>query len=227
MRVRKPRQIDEYLEGLADFLNTAHGGVTDKEWRSFLKRIEKNDSMGSYFHSYVVDSMKSKKSRHVDRVPLQKAKDIRAEMHYDALAYLHSNQKLYADWPYAGLVGCLNELELKTKYQCQPEKRYGKPLPHQAILHSNDKRRWIARVWPEATTTKELLYTILAAALVDGTLNRLQVCRECKKYIAVKQGNRRFCPGTSCKDDYFNREKAQDPTFKQAARQKRKPLKAS
>ena len=222
MRVRKPRQIDEYLEGLADFLNTAQGNVTEKEWRSFLKRIEKNDSMGSYFHSYRVDSMKSKKVRHVDRVTLQEAKDIRSEMHYDALAYLHSDKAIYADWPYAGLVGCLNELKLETQYQCQPEKRYGKRLPHQPVLRDNDKRRWIARVWPKATTTKELLYTILAGALVGGTLNRLQVCRGCGQYIAVKQGNRRFCPGTSCKDDYFNRQKAQDPEFKKAARIKRR-----
>lgn len=227
MRVRKPRRIDKFLEGLADFLNTAHENVTEKEWQLFLKRIEKNDSMGSYFHSYVFDSMKSKKARHVARVTLQQAKDIRTEVHYDALAYLRSDKKIYTDWPYAGLVGCLNELKLETQYQCQPEKRYGRRLSHQAVLRSNDKRRWIARVWPKATTTKELLYTILAAALVDGTLNRLQVCRECGKYIAVKDRKRRFCPGTSCKDDYFNRQKAQDPTFKEAARQKRKPLKAS
>jgi hypothetical protein len=42
MRVHKQRRIDEYLEGLADFLNTACANATEKEWRLFLKRIEKN-----------------------------------------------------------------------------------------------------------------------------------------------------------------------------------------
>jgi hypothetical protein len=217
MRVSKPRQIDEYLEGLADFLNVAHGKVTKKEWQSFLKRIEKNDSMGSYFHSHPIEG---KRVRHRDRVTLQEAKDIRAEMHYKALAYLYSDKAIYRDWPYAGLVGCLNDLQLETQYQCQPEKRYGKPLPHQPVLRDNDKRRWIARVWPKATSTKELLYTILAGALVGGTLNRLQVCRACGKYIAVKQRNRRFCPGTNCKDDYFNRQK-KDEDFRTTAKLKR------
>jgi len=219
MRVRKPRRIDEYLEGLADFLNTAHSDVAEKEWRLFLKRIERT-AIGSYFHAYVIDSMKSKRARHLDRITLQEAKDIRTEMHHDALVYLHSNKELRS--PYAGLVACLNELELKTQYQCTSEKFYGKPLHGQAILRSHGNR-WVARVWPLAKTTKELLYTILAEALVNSTLNRLKVCKQCGKYLAVKDRKRDFCPGTSCKDDFFNRQKSKDGTFK-TARRKRKLL---
>jgi hypothetical protein len=113
----------------------------------------------------------------------------------------------------------LNRLELKTQYECQPAN--GKVRPGQAILRSHEKN-WASRSWLVATNIKELLYTILATALVNGTLNRLQVCKECGKYITVKDRKRRFCPGTSCKDDFFNRQKKQDLGFKKDARLKRK-----
>jgi len=216
MRVHKPRRIDEYLEGLADFLNTAHANATEKEWRLFLKRIEKNGSMGTYFFSTFRDFSRPKaKTKEVPDITLQEAKDIRTEMHHNALQYLRTKE----DRPYDALVGCLNKLELKTNYECVAVT--GKVRPGQAILRSHDKN-WASRTLTLATNIKELLYTILATALVNGTLNRLQVCKECGKYIAVKQRNRRFCPGTSCKDDFFNREKAQDPDFKKTARMKRR-----
>lgn len=217
MRVHKPRRIDEYLEGLADFLNTAHANATEKEWRLFLKRIEKNGSMERYFFTGVVDLSrpKAKTKEVVPLITLQEAKDIRTEIHHNALQYLRTKQ----DRPYDALVGCLNGLELKTQYQCVAVT--GKVRPGQAILRSHDKN-WASRSWLVATNIKELLYTILATALVNGTLNRLQVCRECGKYITLKDRKRRFCPSTSCKDDFFNRQKRQDLEFKRTARIKRK-----
>ena len=215
MRVYRPRRIDEYLEGLADFLNTACANATEKEWRLFLKRIEKNGSTGTYFFSIVEDPSRPKaKTKEVPAITLQEAKDIRTEMHHNALQYLRTKQ----DRPYDALVDCLNALELKIQYQCMPA--IGKVRPGQAILRSHDKN-WASRSWLVATNIKELLYTILATALVNGTLNRLQVCKECGKYITVKDRKRRFC-GTSCKDDFFNRQKKKDLEFKNAARIKRK-----
>jgi hypothetical protein len=219
MRVYKPRRIDEYLKGLADFLNTARANATEKEWRLFLKGIKKNRLMRSYFFSGVVDFSRPKITEDFKQaeplITLQEAKDIRTEMHDNALQYLRTKQ----DRPYDALVGCLNKLELKIQYQCVAVT--GRVRPGQAILRGNDKN-WASRSWTLATNIKELLYTILATALVNGTLNRLQVCKECGRYIAVKQRNRRFCPGTSCKDDFFNREKTQDPDFKKTARIKRR-----
>src|SRR5262249_38181387 len=115
MRVHRPRRIDEYLEGLADFLNTARANASEKEWRLFLKRIEKNGSMGSYFFSGFVDFSRPKaKTKEEPLITLQEAKDIRTEMHHNALQYLRTKQ----DRPYDALVGCLNRLKLKTEYQC-------------------------------------------------------------------------------------------------------------
>jgi hypothetical protein len=218
VRVYRPRRIDKYLEGLAYFLNTAHANATEKEWRLFLKRIEKNGSIGTYFFDEDRSRPKAK-PKEVPSITLQEAKDIRGEMHHDTLAYLRSDKSTYQHSPYARLVDRLNRLELKTQYECQPAN--GKVRPGQAILRSHEKN-WASRSWLVATNVKELLYTILARALVNGTLNRLQVCKECGKYITVKDRKRRFCPGTSCKDDFFNRQKKQDLGFKKDARLKRK-----
>jgi len=209
----------EFLQGLALFLNTVHPMATEKEWRSFRKRIEKN-VIGSYFYSHTTSLTlrgprpDPRKTGKVERVTLDEAKDIRAEMHHDALAYLRSKEEL--DWPYAALVCALNDLKLVNQYQCFPET--GKPRPGQAILHSHGKR-WAGQFWPIATTTKELLYTILGAALVDGTLNRLRVCLQCGKYVVVKHGRRKFCPNSNkCKDDYNNKRRLAEGYFRQNRR---------
>src|SRR4030095_6204572 len=141
MRVHRPRRIDEYLEGLADFLNTACANATEKEWRLFLKRIEKNGSMGSYFFSSVVDLSRPKaKTKEEPLITLQEAKDIRTVMHHNALQYLRTKQSLRYD----ALGGCLNGLELKPQPQCVGVT--GKARPGQAILRSHDKN-WASRSW--------------------------------------------------------------------------------
>jgi hypothetical protein len=245
MRVRKPRRIDEYLEGLADFLNSTRSAAADEEiraarealarvvagrdeakaehaairrlcdakeeaaWRSFCRRIKKHPTMKFYFYSYSPVRL---------RVSRMEAKDIREEIHRD-LAYLRTEE--YLPMPYAALAQSLTGLQLKMHYEVKAAR---KPKPGQAILRSDDKRKWVATARPIAESTREQLYGILATALLDGTLNRLQVCKECGKYIAVKDRKRRFCPGTSCKDDFFNREKAQDPAFRKTARMKRRTV---
>jgi hypothetical protein len=114
---------------------------------------------------------------------------------------------------------------MPTGYRCLEIKGDRKPWPGQNVLHSGDGRRWVTTPWPIARNTKELLYTVLAGALIYGTLDRLKVCRECKKYMVVKDLKRQFCEGSKCKDEYFNRQKLEDGTF-QTARRKRRLLNA-
>jgi len=106
--------------------------------------------------------------------------------------------------PYQGLVDTLTDLELPATYQCLPLVR--RPRPGQATLLSPDGRRWIAQSRPLARTAKERLYSILAGALIQGTLNHLKVCPQCKKYFVTKTLKRNFC-STKCKDGWHNRER--------------------
>jgi hypothetical protein len=234
MRVRKPRRIDEYLEGLADFLNSTRSAAADEEirrareasarvvagrdeakaehaairrlcaakeevaWRSFCRRIKKHPTMDVYFYSYSPVRL---------RVSRMEAKNIREEIHRD-LAYLRTEE--YLPMPYGALAQSLTGLQLKMHYQVNAAR---KPKPGQAILRSDDKRKWVATAQPIAENTRELLYGILAAALLNGTLNRLKLCKQCQKYLAVKERKREFCPGTSCKDDFFNRERKGSPNL--------------
>jgi len=109
MSVKRTPRTEPFFRGLADFLNTAHRGMTEKQWQSFLKRIEKNP-IGSYFHSHSV-SLATNEARKMQRVTFQEAQEIRAEMHGVALGYLRSEERL--DWPFSALVACLKQSAVK------------------------------------------------------------------------------------------------------------------
>ncbi len=187
MRVRKPRRINEYLEGLADFLNSTAPGATEKQWDSFCRRIKKHPTVGSYFFRSC-DRDESGRFINPERISLGEARNIRAEIH-DDLAYLRTTEEL--NMPYGPLAASLTALRLPMLYQCNSLK--GKPRPGQAILRSHGKR-WVTKAQPIAENTREQLYGILATALIEGSLNRLQVCLWCGKYLAVKDRKRRFAP---------------------------------
>jgi hypothetical protein len=125
------------------------------------------------------------------------------------------------------LLGTLNRLELKTKYDCNPVGFYGKPRPGQVILKVG-KNQFVPRVYPEATTARELLYVTLGAALMDGRLERLKTCGFCKQWTAGKKTSKKFC-STVCKDNFNNQRRLSegDHNKRRAAARRRRLLRVS
>lgn len=180
------KRNDSGLFLLADFMNTAVWGATKKQWQKLA---------GKFNLGYQLNLMS-----------LGEAIELRCELH-DALSFLRLDARRLRkiDNPYDSLVVCLNGLKMPTNYQCTEIKKGGALRPGQAILRSRDKRRWVAQFWPNAPGPKELLYTLLAGALIDGTMNRLKVCRHCGRYFAARDIKREFCPGEKCRIKFFNR----------------------
>ena len=216
MRVTKPLRTEDYLRGLAEFMNVAKPDVTEKQWRAFVQRMAKSTSpLNTYFTSLRLGTGKIEK---VERISLKEACDARAEIH-SALDFLRNKRQ--DDRPFAALIDALNDLELVTQYQCLPVT--GKARPGAPILHAYGKR-WQATLFPVTRTTKHLLYTILASALTNGALMRLKLCSHCKKYIAVEDTERRFC-SIQCKDDFNNRRRLAEGYFRKNREMNRKKRK--
>jgi hypothetical protein len=213
----------EYLKGLAVFLNAVHPKMTKRQWAKFRHGIEKH-AIGGWFSS-MSSSRKTplkmqknglpsaKGRRKEERISLEEAKLLRQEMR-DALGYLRADPLKSYKWadgetPYTALVENLNSLRLEQKWYCEPAA--GKLRPGQAILYSHGKR-WVAQSWPYTITTPDFLYSVLGAALLDGSINRLKMCPNCEKFLIAKDRKRRWC-SNQCKDNFHNERRLRDGTF--------------
>jgi hypothetical protein len=192
------------LDNLAFFLNSVTPDMTAAKWETFRKAAEKRGLFSTPFLSPPFTA----------RVTLEEAQGLSAEIARD-LRYRDKDP----DVPMARLLGTLNGLELKTKYECHPVRLYGKPRPGEVILKAG-KNSFVPKIYPEAKTVKELLYVTLGAALVDRTLDRLKTCLECRKWIVGKNAARKFCPD-ACKDNFNNRRRIKAGYFRKLRAVKR------
>jgi hypothetical protein len=192
------------LTDLAFFLNSVTPDMALAEWEKFHKAAQKRKA---FSHVFTVPAF-------TERVTLAEAQALRAEVARD-LAYRDKNPKA----PFASLLGSLNRLELKTVYQCLPLSVYGKPLPGQVILKAGGDS-FVPRVYPKATTPKELLYVTLGAALMAGVLGRLKTCLHCNKWIVGKNTGKRFC-SLACKDAFHYAARIKSGYFKDYQQERR------
>jgi len=196
------------LDDFAIFLNGVSPEMTPVQWEN-LCRGKKRSLFADIF------------TRTFDkRVTLDEARALRAEIARD-LSYRDKDP----DAPMASLLGSLDRLELKTKYQCMSLEMYGKTEPWQVILKAG-KNRFVILTRPDAKTPRELLYVTLGAALMNGTLDRLKRCKLCGKWIAGKNAGRKFC-STRCKDNFNNEQRRKDVTFAHSRKIKRLAFEAS
>lgn len=180
------------VELLAEFMNAAAFDATEAEWGKFTSKEESVLNSGY----------------RLDRMSLQDAIDTRFEIH-EALGFLRIDKRVLKKNvnPYIELTQLLSEVQMPTNYQCMALKKGRTIRQGQTILHSHDKRRWVAIFWPIAHGPRERIFTLLAGTLINGTFNKLKVCRHCGNYFAANDLKRDFCPGKNCKIDYFNRLK--------------------
>jgi predicted nucleic acid-binding Zn ribbon protein len=198
------------LKNLAFFLNTVTPDMTESQWIKFCEAAKKRALFATPFAS----------PHFTDKVSLTEAKGLRAEIARD-LIYRDKDP----DAPMASLLGSLDRLELKTKYQCMSLEMYGPRSPWQKIIKVG-KKSFVPLIRPEALTVKELLYVTLGAALMDGTLDRLKRCKRCGKWIAGKTTGRKFC-SSRCKDNFNNEQRRADGTFAHYRKLKRLAFEAS
>lgn len=178
------------LADVAYFLNAVMPEMTPAQWGEFQKVANKRKLLSDVFVTPAFS----------EQLTLDEAQALRGEIARD-LAYRDKNPAM----PFARLLGSLNQLGLKTKYQCLSLRLYGKPRPGQVILKVG-KTRFVPRIFPEAKTTKELLYVTLSAALMDGSLGRLKTCRFCSKWMVGKNSGKKFC-SILCKDNFNNQRR--------------------
>jgi hypothetical protein len=192
------------LDDLAFFLNSVTRDMTAAEWEKFCKAAKKRALFSTLFINPTF----------TERVMLAEAQGLRAEIARD-LAYRDKNPQVW----FASLLGSLNRLELKTVYGCTPLRLYGKTRPGQAILKAG-KNRFVPRIYPKATTTRELLYVTLGAALMDGTLERVKTCGFCKKWTVGKNAGKKYC-SDRCKDAFHYDARLKSGYFKNYQQERR------
>jgi hypothetical protein len=219
MRVAKTvEDMPPILKGLqfiAEFLNAVGPNTTREEWRAYLKRyIDAQRAKGSpLVLGPLVKFESTDKLRLKAAVTLRDAKQTRQFIKSD-LRYLYFDRERIQtkEAPFGPLTLRLNTQFKAGTWHCVKLKA-AKPEPGQAVLtrkrQDGATERWAASFQPFRVTRNlaEYCYAILGRALTSGKLGRLKICRHCGKYfVAVKDLGRDFCPNTTCKDAFFNRE---------------------
>ena len=226
MRVKKtkPKAIVDGLMQAVEFLNAIGAETTDEQWRAFLEAILKKNRPFGPFNSLATNILTGG-GRDVPTLRLEEAKQLRWWMNND-LGFVRAKKPVAK--PFEGLVYRLNKLKQEMRWQCDaaPEsfKRFN---PSQAIVKirwaDGTVGRWATISWPMIKTPEDYFYSILGKALETGDVTRLKICRECGKFfVAVKDRKRGFCEGTTCKDDFHNRQKGRDDYYKNRRQKERK-----
>lgn len=205
------------LQFIAEFLNAVGPNTTREEWRAYLKRyIHAQRSKGMRYTfgplAHLLEQRGSTDKAKAD-VTLRKAKETRQFIKSD-LRYLYFDREgiRTTEAPFGPLTLRLTEQFKAGTWHCV-KLDAAKPEPGQAVLtlkrRDGATERWAASFQPfrETRNLVEYCYAILSRALLSGKLGRLKMCRHCGKYfVAVKDLGRDFCPNTTCKDAFFNRE---------------------